>query len=110
MKAYRQTRSILQTALVDNANGRVLYAAWNRARSSVGVDYSFHDLRHFGLRMAAATGASTRETMHRGGHSSPAAALRYQHATEDRDRVLSDALAELSGAATVTPIRQRRRS
>ena len=42
--------------------------------------------------------------MRRAGHKSPAAATRYQHATEDRDRVLADALAEL---APVTPIRAR---
>ncbi len=34
--------------------------------------------------------------MHRAGHASPAAALRYQHATKDRDRALADALAALS--------------
>jgi hypothetical protein len=44
--------------------------------------------------------------MRRAGHKSPAAAMRYQHATENRDRVLADALAEL---ATVTPIRPRDR-
>ena len=31
------------------------------------------------------TGASTAELMHRMGHASSAAALRYQHATEERD-------------------------
>jgi hypothetical protein len=37
--------------------------------------------------------------MHRAGHASPRAALVYQHATEDRDRAIADALA---GLATVT--------
>jgi len=44
------------------------------------------------LTFAAATGATTAELMHRAGHASSPAALRYQHATRDRDRRLSDAL------------------
>ncbi|MDA8281704.1 MAG: integrase, partial [Actinomycetota bacterium] len=39
-----------------------------------------------------ATGASTRELIARMGHASPDAAIRYQHATEDRDRAIADAL------------------
>ena len=46
----------------------------------------------------AITGASTKEIMARIGHTSPVAALRYQHATEDRDRAIADAL---SGLASV---------
>lgn len=45
--------------------------------------------------LTAATGASTRELMHRMGHASPAAALRYQHATRDRDAAIAAALGEL---------------
>ena len=37
------------------------------------------------LTFAAATGATTAELMHRAGHASANAALRYQHATKDRD-------------------------
>jgi integrase len=55
----------------------------------------FHDLRHTGNTLAAATGASTKELMARMGHASPAAALRYQHATLERDAVIADALSEL---------------
>jgi hypothetical protein len=40
----------------------------------------------------------------RAGHVSPTAALRYQHATEDRDRVLAEALAKLAHVAQVVPI------
>jgi hypothetical protein len=40
------------------------------------------------------------------GHSSPRAALIYQHATEDRDRVIADALADLVTPAQVVPLRQ----
>lgn len=96
-----------ESLLLDGGD-RPLRTAWDNARRAVGVTYHLHDLRHFGLTMAAATGASTKELMRRAGHASPAAALRYQHATEDRDRVLVDALAELASGATVTPIRQQR--
>jgi len=65
------------------------------------ADLRLHDLRHSGLTWSAATGASVAELMRRAGHASPTAALRYQHATEDRDRVLADALADL---ATETPV------
>jgi hypothetical protein len=43
-------------------------------------------------------------TVSRAGHASANAALRYQHATQDRDRVLAEALAELSAPAAVVPI------
>ena len=34
---------------------------------------------------------------HRAGHASPDAALRYQHATRDRDQLLADTLEVLRG-------------
>jgi integrase len=78
----------------------VLQVAWQRARASVGrTDLRLHDLRHTGLTLAAATGATTVELMHRAGHSSSVAAMRYQHATKDRDRVIADALGVLVDAA-----------
>jgi integrase len=71
----------------------VLQVAWQRARAKVGRnDLRLHDLRHTGLTLAAATGATTVELMHRAGHSSSVAAMRYQHATKERDRVIADAL------------------
>jgi integrase len=51
-----------------------------------------HDLRHTGNNLAAASGASTRELMHRMGHGTMRAALIYQHATGERDREIADAL------------------
>lgn len=84
---------------------RTLATAFRAARRSVGLDQvHFHDLRHFSLTMAAATGATTKELMRRAGHSSPAASLRYQHATEDRDRAIADALNDLVRSADVVPI------
>jgi hypothetical protein len=48
--------------------------------------------------MAAATGASTKELMHRLGHASPRAALRYQHATAKRDEAIADGIDRLINA------------
>jgi integrase len=81
--------------------------AWNQARKEVGVAYRFHDLRHSGLTWAAATGATTAELMHRAGHASPDAAMRYQHATEDRDRALAAALAAYVPPAEVIALGPR---
>lgn len=82
----------------------VLQKQWAAARTTVGVSYRFHDLRHFGATLAVATGASTKELMRRLGHASPQAALIYQHATEDRDRAIAEALADLRPSATITPM------
>src|ERR1035437_633463 len=88
-----------------DVTGRAHGIAWDKARVSVGrPDLHFHDLRHSGLTWAGATGATVAELMHRAGHSSTAAALRYQHATKDRDRALADALAGLASDAPVVPI------
>ncbi len=54
--------------------------------------FHFHDLRHTGNTLAARTGASLRDLMSRMGHDSPRAALIYQHASEDADRAIADAL------------------
>ncbi len=71
------------------------YKAWHAAVAEVGLnDLHFHDLRHTGNTLAAATGASTKELMARMGHSSPRAALIYQHATSERDAAIARALSE----------------
>ena len=58
---------------------------WTRARAEVDLPaVRFHDLRHLSATLAATTGATTRELMARMGHSSPRAALIYQHAAADR--------------------------
>ena len=85
---------------------QVLSSAWSKARTMVGrTDLHLHDLRHSGLTWAAATGATVAELMKRAGHASPAAAMRYQHATEDRDRVLADALAALANSAEIVDLK-----
>jgi integrase len=63
--------------------------AWQKAKTAVGVDPTMHphDLRHHAATlMAQMPGITTKELMARIGHSSPRAALIYQHATAERDR------------------------
>jgi integrase len=82
-----------------------LRKAWDDARQVVGrPDLHLHDLRHSGATWLGISGATTRELMVRVGHASPAAALRYQHATEDRDVALAHALSELAVPARVSPL------
>jgi integrase len=66
---------------------------WFKAVEAIGVPgLHFHDLRHTGNTLAAATGVSTRDLMARMGHDSMNAAIIYQHATREADRVIADAL------------------
>ncbi|MFE7709728.1 tyrosine-type recombinase/integrase [Streptomyces sp. NPDC057486] len=66
---------------------------WRKACDQVGIKgLHFHDLRHTGNTLAAATGASTRELMTRMGHSTARAALIYQHATAERERLIGQAV------------------
>jgi integrase len=78
-----------------------LYKVFYPAREKAGrKDLRFHDLRHTGAVLAAATGATLAELMGRLGHSTPAAALRYQHAAEGRDAIIAAKLSEIAGATT----------
>jgi integrase len=89
------------------------YAAWGKATRSVGMSgFRFHDLRHTGNTLAAASGASLKELMTRMGHASPRAALIYQHATENRDEAIAAALSETirrSPRVRRTPVIELRR-
>lgn len=81
---------------------------WSKARAKVGrTDLHLHDLRHSGLTWAAASGASVAELMRRGGHANPRAALRYQHATEDRDKAIAEALGQLAAGADVVSLAEQ---
>ena len=81
-----------------------LYTAWKRATRATGLDeLRFHDLRHTGNTLAAATGASTKELMSRMGHASPRAALTYQHASRERDIAIAAALSDVITAARPSP-------
>ncbi|CAM3584573.1 site-specific integrase [Occultella aeris] len=63
--------------------------AWRVARDQVRPRFLFHNLRHTGLTTYAAQGATLEELKRRGGHRSTDAAMRYQHATAQRDRALT---------------------
>jgi integrase len=74
---------------------------WLPAAAATGLDGAhFHDLRHVAGTLAAQSGASVSEVMARLGHSSPRAALRYVHATSDRDVHVAAALSAAITAAT----------
>jgi integrase len=80
-----------------------LYDFYYPARRAAGrPDLRFHDLRHTGATLAAATGATIAELMRRLGHSTPGAAMRYQHAADDRDRAIAEALSGFHTAKVVT--------
>ncbi|MFE0804324.1 tyrosine-type recombinase/integrase [Streptomyces sp. NPDC058812] len=65
-----------------------------RIKAKVAADVHFHDLRHTGNTLAA-SGASLRELMTRMGHSTPRAALIYQHVVSGRDREIADRLGSM---------------
>ena len=77
----------------DSTMGRWYY----KAREAAGrPDLRFHDLRHTGAVLAAQSGATIAELMHRLGHTTPAAAMRYQHAAAERDIELAKRMSEVS--------------
>lgn len=76
---------------------RTFARVWARAREAAGrPDLRLHDLRHSGLTWAAQTGATVAELMRQAGHASPAAAIRYQHAADERSKALADALGRMA--------------
>ena len=69
---------------------------WEKARSAIGKpNFRVHDLRHVGAVLAAQSGATTAELMHRLGHTTPAMALRYQHVADGRDAEIAERLSKL---------------
>lgn len=72
---------------------------WRQVTLATGLtSFHFHDLRHTGNDLAAATGASLRELMDRMGHSTTRAALIYQHTSAERDRRIADGISKLADA------------
>jgi integrase len=67
-----------------------VYSWWYPAREAAKrPDLRLHDLRHTGAVMWAQEGATLAELMARLGHSTAAAAMRYQHAASGRDAELA---------------------
>jgi integrase len=78
---------------------------WKTGRRRADLKWvRFHDLRHFAATMFASTGASTKEIMSRGGWKSVAMVVRYEHASEERDSRLAQALNQLAESSNVVPI------
>lgn len=70
---------------------------WEKARKAIGKpNLRVHDLRHVGAVLAAQSGATTAELMHRLGHATPAMALHYQHVAEGRDAEIAERLSRLA--------------
>lgn len=83
-----------------------LYRQFYRARSvAKRDDLRWHDLRHSGAVLVAATGATLAELMARLGHSTPQAAMRYQHAAQGRDRQIAKLLSKLAVPEPSRPAR-----
>lgn len=79
-----------------------LYTHYYKARDAAGrPDLAFHHLRHTGAVFAAQAGGTLAELMARLGHTTPGAAMRYQHAARGRDAEIAARLSEI--AATVPP-------
>lgn len=74
---------------------RVFYPARIKAGRP---DLRFHDLRHTGAVYAALAGATIAELMARLGHSTPAAAMRYQHVAQGRDTEIAARLSVMAEA------------
>jgi integrase len=75
--------------------GSVWTPAWKAAQQAAGRDLRLHDLRHLGGTLTAQAGATLKETMERLGHSSPQAALRYQHVAANRAQLVATGIEAL---------------
>jgi integrase len=74
-----------------------LYKVYYPAREKAGrPDLRFHDLRHTGATLAAQAGATIADLQARLGHTTPAAAMVYQHTAEERDDLITARLANMA--------------
>jgi integrase len=82
-----------------------LSIAWKAACAAVGViGVHPHDLRHHAATVSAHDpNVTLKELMSMMGHSSPRAALIYQHATAERDRAHADYLEGVLAEAKRSP-------
>ncbi|MGW0248957.1 tyrosine-type recombinase/integrase [Nocardia goodfellowii] len=78
--------------------------AFKRARDRTAVTVTFHDLRHTGQTLAASTGATLADLKKRLGHASDAAALRYLHAVDGRDKEIASELSKLAARGSAAPL------
>ena len=78
-----------------------LRKAFKKAADAAGLPEGFrwHDLRHSCLTNAAQVGATLADLMRLAGHSTAAAAMRYQHTTAERPAEIAARLSELAEGA-----------
>jgi integrase len=89
--------ALSNAARVQHLQPSTMQRHWYKARKQAGRDdLRWHDLRHSGAVLAAATGATLAELMARLGHSTPQAAMRYQHASRARGREIAALLSKLA--------------
>jgi integrase len=87
--------------------GDAVRQAFDRARLKADMPgFRFHDLRHTGQTLAAATGATTKDLMRRLGHASPVASNRYLHAVDGRDAEIAAALSDLAAHGDASRLRR----
>jgi integrase len=68
-------------------------SGWPHAVRAIGMEgLHFHDLRHAGNHLAAASGAGLKDLMARMGHDSERAALIYQHEARGADKRITEAI------------------
>jgi integrase len=84
---------------------RELSDAWRQALAAVGAPAGLciHDLRQAATTFAREPDITLKELMATLGHASPVAALRYQHATEERGRALADYMDGIIAGAEKPP-------
>ncbi|MGB5934276.1 MAG: tyrosine-type recombinase/integrase [Ornithinimicrobium sp.] len=88
-----RTAPVLANSRGQRVSQTTLDRHWRAAREEAGrPGFHFHNLRHTGLSRYAEQGATLAELLHRGGHTDVTVALRYQHATAERDRALTERL------------------
>lgn len=111
MNEYLKTvpRALPSAPLFRREDGKALTRAqlqhaFEKAREEVHLEqYHFHDIRHSGLTLSAQSGATTRELMQRAGHTTMSAAMKYQHAADERGKVVAASMNAAIQAAMTKP-------
>lgn len=99
--AWGRDGLLFQSARGDQIHPAAFHKHWARARAAAGrTDLRFHDLRHTGATLAAQAGATISELMRRLGHTTPAAAMVYQHASSERDAEIAARLSAMAQRKT----------
>jgi integrase len=88
--------ALVFTTLTGRAANFGAPAAISKGLRAIGrADVVPHDLRHTAGTLRAQSGATIRDLMQTIGHSTPDAAMRYQHASTDHQRIVATRLNDL---------------